>query len=229
MPPLTELGGDNIFSSVYGIADRLGKGDVIAHSTLTTFGVHCNPLVSAETLMMVKEHVNETYGFADRTVGVGGSGGALQQYSAANSYPGLLDAAMPIATFTDIVSTAMSVVDCGLLVRYFGRASMSWSELAALGGRGALTSRICPDWRDTFLSRLIPTGRARARCPTRVRYDPQRNPKGVRCTLQDATRNIWGTDPATGFAPRPYDNVGVQYGLQALNGGTIDIERSSSI
>ena len=45
---------------------------------MTTFGVHCNPAVSPETLMMIKEHVNEDYGPVERTLGVGGSGGALQ-------------------------------------------------------------------------------------------------------------------------------------------------------
>ena len=34
-------------------------------------------------------------------------------------------------------------------------------------------------------------------------------------------RNVYGVDPTTGFARRPYDNVGVQYGLSALNAGVI--------
>jgi hypothetical protein len=33
--------------------------------------------------------------------------------------------------------------------------------------------------------------------------------------------NIFGRDPKTGFARRPHDNVGVQYGLRALNAGAI--------
>jgi hypothetical protein len=37
----------------------------------------------------------------------------------------------------------------------------------------------------------------------------------------DVSRNIYGIDPATGFARRPFDNVGVQYGLKALNAGQI--------
>ena len=51
------------------------------------------------------------------------------------------------------------------------------------------------------------------------------NPKGVRCTLQDGNVNVLGTDPATGFAYRPLDNVGVQYGLEALNAGTITVDQ----
>jgi hypothetical protein len=48
------------------------------------------------------------------------------------------------------------------------------------------------------------------------------NPKGVRCTYQDSLVNVFGRDPKTGFARRPFDNVGVQYGLNAFNAGKIN-------
>ena len=35
--------------------------------------------------------------------------------------------------------------------------------------------------------------------------------------------NVWGRDPKTGFARRPLDNVGIQYGLGALNAGKITV------
>ena len=37
--------------------------------------------------------------------------------------------------------------------------------------------------------------------------------------------NVYGRDPKTGFARRPFDNVGVQYGLAALNAGTIAFDQ----
>jgi hypothetical protein len=52
-------------------------------------------------------------------------------------------------------------------------------------------------------------------------YDAQSNPDGVRCTLHDYMRNVFGTDPETGFALRPADNVGVLYGLEGLLAGTL--------
>ena len=58
-----------------------------------------------------------------------------------------------------------------------------------------------------------------------MRYDPIANPKGIRGTVYDASKNIYGIDPATGFALRPFDNVGVQYGLDALNAGVIDVNQ----
>jgi hypothetical protein len=36
--------------------------------------------------------------------------------------------------------------------------------------------------------------------------------------------NIYGRDPATGFARKPQDNVGLQYGLAALNSGAISVD-----
>ncbi|MBV8937419.1 MAG: hypothetical protein JO095_16640, partial [Alphaproteobacteria bacterium] len=57
--------------------------------------------------------------------------------------------------------------------------------------------------------------------PKTVQYDAKTNPTGIRCDLYDHLVNVFGRDPATGFARRPIDNVGVQYGLEALNMGAI--------
>ena len=48
-----------------------------------------------------------------------------------------------------------------------------------------------------------------------------RSPRGSARTVYDHTVNVYGTDPATGFAARPLDNRGVQYGLAVLNRGEI--------
>ena len=47
------------------------------------------------------------------------------------------------------------------------------------------------------------------------------NPTGLRCDIYDHAVNVFGRDPKTGFARRPLDNVGIQYGLGALNAGKI--------
>src|SRR5207344_3127951 len=47
-----------------------------------------------------------------------------------------------------------------------------------------------------------------AAVPVEARYDPIKNSKGARPTVFDAARNIYGVDPATGFARRPFDNMG---------------------
>ena len=60
--------------------------------------------------------------------------------------------------------------------------------------------------------------------PLASRYDPVSNPTGARGTFQDGIVNALGRDPQTGFARQPYDNVGVQYGLQALRDGAITMQ-----
>ncbi len=59
----------------------------------------------------------------------------------------------------------------------------------------------------------------------RVANDPKLKARGVRCTYQDNLVNVFGTDPHTSFARSPFDNVGVQYGLQAFNDGKISFEQ----
>jgi hypothetical protein len=78
----------------------------------------------------------------------------------------------------------------------------------------------------TLPSMAISAGRIdpRRNCshiPVGQRYDPVQNPDGVRCDVYDHTINAYGADPATGFARRPLDNVGVQYGLRSLQSGVI--------
>jgi hypothetical protein len=230
IPDLTQISADNLLINLVGIGDRLGKGDVIVHSTLSAFGNHCNPIISVETAMMIKEHISEQYGLVETVVGTNGSGAALQQYNAINNAPGLLSAGMPTATFADIVTTAMTVSDCGLLQHYYETSSLDWSDgkKAAVNGHNLLSGNalnaICQSWTDAFLSRVNATEGCDEPVPQEARYDAQTNPQGVRCTIQDANVNIFGRDPATGFARRPLDNVGIQYGLDALNGGDISVE-----
>jgi hypothetical protein len=61
--------------------------------------------------------------------------------------------------------------------------------------------------------------------PSELRYHATTNPKGARCNLYDHVVNVYGRDPQTGFARRPLDNIGIQYGLDALNEGVISKEQ----
>ncbi len=62
------------------------------------------------------------------------------------------------------------------------------------------------------------------------RYHPATNPYGARADVYDHTVNVYGlirNTPLPGaakFAQRPLDNVGVQYGLGAMNAGKISVE-----
>jgi hypothetical protein len=52
-------------------------------------------------------------------------------------------------------------------------------------------------------------------------YQAVLNPGGVRCSAQDYVVGLMGRRSADGFANRPYSNMGVQYGLKALQAGAI--------
>lgn len=219
---------------------ELALGYVTATSTFDTFQVHCNDVLSAETALMVKEHFVEAYGLPDLTIGEGGSGGAIQQLLIAQNYPGILDALGVTVPFPDAISISGGVVDCALLGRYYGSAAAAgWTDAQKVAVNGHLTSKTCDMWAATFAPAIDPSncgfsGIAKGATnalpglehglPTveqSLVYDPVTNPEGVRCTLQDTNVNIFGRDPATGFARRAWDNVGVQYGLDALNDGAI--------
>ncbi len=219
----------------------IGKGYAVATSTFNTFQVMCNDVLSAETMMIVKEHFAEHYGVPVVTIGEGGSGGAIQQLMIAQNYPGLLDAIAPILPFPDAASIAGGVVDCALLNRYYrtSPAAAKWDATKRVAVNGHLTPATCDFWEQTFVPAIDPgvcgfgdkiQGATSAipgldkgfpQPPADQIYDAVKNPKGIRCTLQDANVNIYGRDPTTGFANRAWDNVGVQYGLAGLNSGAL--------
>ncbi|NUZ07829.1 DUF6351 family protein [Piscinibacter koreensis] len=94
----------------------LGKGFAVANSTLNYFGQNCNHIISAETMMMVKERVVEGYGPVRYTMGWGNSGSAMQQSMIADAYPGLLDGSVTLNGFPD--NTNPASVDSRLLYNY---------------------------------------------------------------------------------------------------------------
>ncbi|MEZ5382800.1 MAG: DUF6351 family protein [Microthrixaceae bacterium] len=225
-------------------ADLYAKGYATATATFNTFQVMCDDVLSAETTSMVKEHVIETLGAPVVTIGEGGSGGAIQQYLIAQNYPGLLDAIGPTLPFPDAVSISAGVLDCSLLAKYFDGPGTALSPERRAAIADQLSAQTCEFWDRTFASGvdptkcgldLVPDGADVALLPgqlggfltppAEVVFDPESNPDGIRCTLQDANVATMGTDPDSGWARRPWDNVGVQYGLSALNAGDITAEQ----
>ena len=204
--------------------DLLSRGYAVATSTLNTFQVACNDVVSAETTLMVKEHFIEQYGSPRATIGEGGSGGAIQQFLLAQNYPGLLDALAVSAPFPDALSIAPGVSDCGLLQRYYATpagAGLTDAQRVAINGHAV--SATCATWDGSFMATLRPS--EGCDLPDDLVYDAETNPSGARCTLQDSNVNVLGRDPSTGFANRPLDNVGVQYGFEALQDRVITVDQ----
>jgi len=98
--------------------DILGQGYAIVHSSGNNTGTHYNLQLAGETAMMTKEAFVKRYGAPTYTVGLGGSGGAIQQYILAQNNPGVLDAALPVQSYPDMVTQTIHVGDCELLEYY---------------------------------------------------------------------------------------------------------------
>lgn len=209
--------------------DMLGKGYAVASSTLNVNAQGgCNDVLSAETAMMVKEHFIDSYGAPRYTIGNGGSGGAMQQLLIAGAYPGILDGLMPSMTFADAVSYFTDAQECASLLRDYANdpaRGLSEDTKAALGGWSMWS--VCDQSLGERPKRVGPDD-CSAQIPENARYHPVSNPEGARCSIYDGMRNIFGeknypeVDTAREFAKAPHDNVGVQYGLVALNAGEID-------
>jgi len=204
----------------------LSRGFAIATSTLNTYGTACNDVLSAESVMMVKEHFAENYGVPRYTVGQGGSGGAMQQHLVAQNYPGLLDGIVPERSFPDGQTLTHTPSDASLLVNYFDNPSVSWSDSAklAVSGFGRLAT-LMDRWSVVGDRNSVWPSMCADDIPEEVRYDATENPAGVRCTIFESMARFYGRDLDTGFALRALDNVGVQYGLGALNDGQITPEQ----
>jgi hypothetical protein len=197
-------------------------------------------VLGAETAIMTKERFIEGYGVPLYTVGVGGSGGAIQQYVYAQRHPGvIIDAAIPQYSYPDMVTQTIHVGDCELLEHYMDVTDGAnpkwavWPNRTWLEGlnasatwpnpyRGGLpgSSECVNGWRGLTPLALNPLyGSAGAGSEF---YDPAVL-AAVKWTHWDDLRNVYGVD-ADGYAKVPWDNVGVQYGLRALNDGKITPE-----
>ena len=211
-----------------GVTDdvMLRQGYAVASATLNVFGNNCNDLLAAETMMMVKERFVEAHGAPRFTIGWGCSGGSYQNHQIADNYPGLLDGIIPGCSFPDVISgTIPFVTDARLLNRYFREtAGVPFTEEQQRAVTGFLVLATMPN-----VSRNAGRITVGEFCPdvlpAELRYDPETNPEGARCDVFEHTVNVLGRDPETGFARRPLDNVGVQYGLGALNAGVITLDQ----
>ena len=204
----------------------LSRGFLVMSTALDNAGHNCALVTQAESLIAAKQHVIEHYGEIRYTIGTGCSGGSLVQYQVANAYPGMYQGILPQCSFPDAWSTAQQLADYHL-VRLYVEHPERWApgvvwdpiSMGAVEGHPNHVNSIVLD-ELYFTVTGDPTNPC-AGVTDAQRYDPETNPKGVRCTLADVMVNVFGRRPQDGFAGRPVDNVGVQYGLDALMHGQI--------
>jgi hypothetical protein len=203
---------------------------------------------------MIKTRLVNEYGVIRYTVGEGCSGGSIILNAMTSNYPGLVDGALLMCSFPDIWQVVQQAEDCHLLDKVFDAHPGVWSAAKQDDVTGFLEPTTCRGFFDgpqgsvstrvpDYAQSLLDPSRA-ASCtsppdPAWV-YNADTNPAGARCTLQDYQAAIWGRRPSSrwsaaerrihaGFANRPFDNVGVQYGLAALDAGQITISEFLSL
>src|SRR5205085_2298221 len=175
---------------------------------------------------IAKEHLIESYGQIRYTIGTGCSGGSLAQQQVANAYPGIYQGILPQCSFPDAWSTAQQLADY-FVVRHYVEDPSQWApgvawtplDIAAVEGHPNHANSI--ELSTLYFTSLGDPSYACAGVSASERYDAQTNPGGVRCDLADYMVNVFGRRASDGFAGRPLDNVGVQYGLDALEAGKI--------
>jgi hypothetical protein len=216
--------------------ERIGKGFMVAASSLNTHGQNNNDVVSSEAVMMIKERIIERYGEVRYVIGEGCSGGAILQHLLANAYPGLIDGIQPSCSFPDSRTTGLESVDCSLLLRYFRKTSPQLWPLETQKGAvaGHPSTSTCVAWVDVFAfdQGANPSNGCGGSPDAPWVYKADTNPGGERCTAYDYAIAIWGRRSpiawgpieqriGRGFARNPWSNEGVQYGLVALKSGEI--------
>ncbi|MFT5434865.1 MAG: hypothetical protein ACI9OJ_005581 [Myxococcota bacterium] len=214
----------------------LQDGYAVTSSSLNVYGQNCNDLLASETHMMVKEQFIERYGPLLYTIGTGCSGGSYQSHQTADNYPGVFDGIIVSCSFPDVISaTGATVADTRLLHYYFEqmapgtftkdqqKAVAGFREWANVPGLSRSAERIDPVFDESVAAEEQGGGVQDIEALRAARYDPVGNPEGFRPTIYEHAGNVYGRDPNTGFAGRPLDNVGIQYGLAALNEGAISV------
>ncbi|UCD85020.1 MAG: hypothetical protein JSU92_02200, partial [Deltaproteobacteria bacterium] len=231
---------------LYHEALPLGYAVVISTGNVTIFNM--NILLGGETALMVKDHFVNRYGEPEYTISAGFSGGGLQQYVYSQNWPGLLDGIVPSGSYPDMDTQTIPAGDCNLLEYYFDVVA-PWPDW--LEGQKDCTfgGPNCEDINPSQENRKLIEGMnstvSNTECCaawqglvplcmnplyTNVSKDlldlqhPQELVKAVKWTHADNLVTIFGLDEY-GYARTYWDNVGVQYGLQALKEGNISIER----
>jgi hypothetical protein len=224
-----------------GNVPLLGLGFAVGTSSLNTYANQCSDIFSAEALMMTKELLAERHGPIRYAIGTGGSAGTMQQHLIVEAYPGLLDGITTSLLYEDHWYQVVSSFDCILLWRYFGLGNAllgfpaTGNALFATaverqkvwGSNPAGPDNLCGTKINFTVVELVAASTFGCAGPPNDppwRWDPVTNPLGTRCTIQDYQQAMFGEGP-DGKAPRPLDNVGVQYGLSAFLAGTITAEQ----
>jgi len=233
---------------------QLARGVMVVANSMTDSARNSNRVMMSETVMMMKEHISDTYGPIRFSIGTGCSGGSINSNMTASIMPGLLDGITTTCTYPDSETTSLEVGDCVLLVEAYQKpqwaALMTGQTQAQIDARkaainGHTDQSACHAWYNAFGSNgragvyfprtvINATGTisqsttATNNCelPNSAVYDPA----NATATANFPRCNAWSWAESiwgkvtSGQAKDTRDNVGVQYGLKALRDGAISAE-----
>lgn len=228
----------------------ISKGYIWVSNSMTDSSINSNRISMAETVMMMKEHIADSYGPIKYTHGTGCSGGSINSNTNTSIAPGQLDGITISCAFPDSETTGIEVADCSALVEAYQKAPwlalMPADASAVIAKKAAINGHVdqtgCHGWYNAFGSNSIagtysqritfnaagaittnPGAINANNCqllPSQV-YDPVSNPTGTRCGSWDWAPSVWGKTADGSRALSTPDNEGVQYGLKALLNGAI--------
>ena len=243
-----QQGTVNIAKLLYEHEPQLLQGYAVAFSTGTQTSNHYDIWLSEDTALRVKRQFESRYGKPLYTVGIGGSGGAIQQYLLAQNHPGIIDAAIPLYSYPDMVTQVNYALDCELLEFYFdvtAKDSMwgEWKNRRLIEGSNAIDGMknkygklqgIAGILSGDFS--LMPNGASECTNGWRGPSQHVNNPyfysmyhaispetyQKVDWSHWGNLRHIYGTDEHA-LGNRFWDNNGVQYGLASLLDGSLSV------
>ena len=230
--------------------ETLAAGYAVATSSANQTSNTYNIWLAEDTVRRVKRQFAARYGDPVYTIGIGGSGGAIQQYLLGQNAPDVLDGGVALYSYPDMVTQTTYALDCELAEYYFDVTDAenprwrNWEErqliegMNSLGYRDTVSARIVTQLMITLgkdapvedgLSECIKSWRGLAPLVQNPRYShfQRRFKKEVRkqthWTYWEDLVAWYGRDE-TGFARQTFDNVGVQYGLLALRDGRLTVQ-----
>ena len=232
------------------LMQQLKDGYAVAYSTGNETANHYNMWLAEDTAARVKRQFVSRYGVPKYTIGMGASGGALQQYLIAQNHPGLIDAAIALYSYPDMVTQVAYSLDCELMEYYFDHigkhnpAWQNWDTREAVEGLNNIKGfknkfsyyQAIIDLAN-FRWPNLPDGASECSNGWRASHALINNPtfndkyfrfetaiqKNVQWSHWNNLAQFYGTD-SEGWANTLFDNQGVQYGLQALIDGHISPE-----
>lgn len=240
---------------VRDMREALEQGYAVVYSSANETDNTYNIVLQEDTALRLKRQFAARYAEPQFTIGIGGSGGGLQQYLLAQNHPGIINGGVALIAYPDMITQVHYALDCELLEYYFDHLSSDpdfWRNpvkreaIMGLSVAGAPNPGKEPRlaWLQDAASLLryqwpAPTApgsecNAGWRGSTPLVNNPSFHSDWDRFSRSVRERTFWTHwqdnrdiygTDRRGRAPSPWSNLGVQYGLEALRHNNITTDQ----